>query len=70
MLCHISPCIQEQTDLALQNMIVAKSYNKTVLNVGQKGEDKSLSLIQKGKTKVPLDFKMTDCISQSINTVL
>lgn len=62
--------LHSRTDLALQNMIVAKSCNKTVLSVGQKGEDKSLSLIQKGKTKVPLDFKMTECISQSISTML
>lgn len=71
MQCHISPCVQEQTGLALQNMIVAKSHNKTVLGLGQKGEHKSLSLIQKDKPKVvPLDFKMTVCISQSVSTIV
>lgn len=66
MQCHISPCVQEQTDLTLQNMTVAKSCNKTVLSLGQKGEHKSLSFIQKNKTKVPLDFKRWLTVSHSL----
>jgi len=61
--CQISPHVQEQTDSALQNMIVAKSCNKTMLTLEQKGEHNSLSLIQKDKTKVPLHCKMTVCSS-------
>lgn len=70
MQCHISCFVQEQTDLALQNMVVAKSCNKPVLSLGQKGEHKSLSLIQKDKTKVPLDFEINVCISQFISKML
>lgn len=57
---HSTLC--SRTELTLQNIILAKSCNKTVLSLGQKGGHKSLSLIQKDKTKIPADFKMNVCI--------
>lgn len=64
---HSTLC--SRTELTLQNIILAKSC-KTALSLGRKGEHKSLSLIQKDKTKIPVDFKMTVCILMSLNTML
>lgn len=51
-------------------MTVAKSYDKTLLGLRQKGEHKTLSLIQINKTKLLLNFKVSACISQALSPVL